>query len=323
MKLETEADSFEWLWAAKALAVVSAWNSLGLFDKLRAGPAFRRDLPGDPRALAITIPILAHVGLLATDGERIALTAAAERLVDQHAMPTDRNLVMLRDLGRFAELLRDGGPAKDDEGRSKATRGGTVDDVQATERFLDMLYRLSEPAAKATFTWLGRELVPGGAVLDLGGGHGRFARTFADAGHTVTLFDQPHVVALAKKRHGDALRYLEGDFHEVSSFGGPYDLVLMCNIVHGESPSANASIVSRAAAGLRSGGRLAIEDMFIDEHEQNPPSAVFFGLTMLLYTEKGESPTVRRAKEWLSSTGLVDVRMTALDSHQIISARKP
>jgi len=107
---------------------------------------------------------------------------------------------------------------------------------------------------------------PQSAVLDLGGGHGRYARAFADAGHTVTLFDQPAVVGLARKRHGEALRYIEGDFHEADSFGGPYDLVMLCNIVHGESAAANASLVARAARSLRSGGRLAIRDMFLDEH---------------------------------------------------------
>jgi hypothetical protein len=60
MKLETELGSIEWVRAAKALVVVSAWNSLGLFDTLRAGPALRRDLPVQPRALAVTLPILAR-----------------------------------------------------------------------------------------------------------------------------------------------------------------------------------------------------------------------------------------------------------------------
>jgi SAM-dependent methyltransferase len=322
MKLETERDVNEWVWAAKALAVVSAWSGLGLFERLRAGPVRRADLPADPRALATTIPVLVHLGLLAADEERVALTQTALRLLSERAMPTDRNLAMLGDLGRTLDVLREGGPVRDDQGRSKGTRGGTVDDPVSTERFLDWLYGVSEQPARSTFDWLAPGLPAGGSVLDLGGGHGRYARVFADAGYKATLFDQPQVVPLAQKRHGDALQYIEGDFHQVETFGGPYDLVLMCNVVHGESFEANASLVARAALALRAGGRVAIRDMFVDEHGQDPASAVFFGMTMLFYTEHGTSPNVRQVHDWFARAGLVDFRMIVSETHQILSARK-
>ncbi len=323
MKLETEEDANGWLNAAKALAVVSAWSALGLFEKLQAGPVRRGDLAADARAVATTLPVLLHVGLVTTDGDRVALTSRGARLLSERAMPSDRNLVSLRDLSRMAEVLREGGPVRDDQGHSKGTHGGTLaHDAAHTERFLDMLYRLSEASARSTLGWLGPALPAGAAVLDLGGGHGRYARAFADAGHTVTLFDQPIVVDLAKKRHGDALRYIAGDFHQAETFGGPYDLVLLCNIVHGESSVANASIIARAAQSLRPGGCVAVRDMMLDEHEQNPSSSVFFGLTMLFYTEEGRSPTVRQVEGWFTAASLGDVRIIVDEGHQIAIGRK-
>jgi 2-polyprenyl-3-methyl-5-hydroxy-6-metoxy-1,4-benzoquinol methylase len=322
MKLETERDADEMLNAAKAIAVVSAWSELGLFDRLREGPVRREGLGVDARALAVTLPVLAHLGVIATDGTRVSLTPAGERLVRERAMPTSRNLVSLRDLSRMTDVLRDGGPVKDDEGRSKATRGGTTSNPVETERFLDMLYRLSEGPAKQTYTWLAPGLPQKASVLDLGGGHGRYARAFADAGHAVTVFDQPEVVALAKKRHGDALAYVAGNFHEVEGFGGPWDLVLMCNIVHGESAGQNASLIARAAKSLRPGGRVAIRDWFLDEHGSDPKHAVFFGLTMLFYTEQGTSPSVRDARAWLEQAGLVGFELLAVDTQQLAVARK-
>ena len=322
MKLEGEQDLTEWAWSAESLAVVSAWNALGLFDRLRKGPMRRAEIPADARAVTNTLPVLAHLGLVATDGERVALTPIAERLMDARALPTERNLDMLRDLGRMVDVLRDGGPVHDDKGQSKGTRGGTVDDPVRTERFLDMLYRISEGAARGTFEWLAPDLPKRGAVLDLGGGHGRYARAFADAGHDVTLFDQPPVVQIARKRHGDALKYSEGDFHEVESFGGPYDLILLCNIVHGESDAANASIVKRAAKSLNAGGRIAIRDMFLDERGRDPASAVYFGITMLLYTDHGTSPTARGTEGWMKAAGLGEVKTIVLDSHQIVVGRR-
>jgi SAM-dependent methyltransferase len=323
MKLETESDARELLDAAKALAVVSAWSSAGLFERMRSGPLRRAEIPGDPRAVATTLPILVHLGLVVSDGDRVRLTERAEQLLSQGAMPTEMNLTTLRDLSRMGEVLRSGGPVLDDQGRSKGTRGGTsTTDLQHTERFLAMLYRLSEGAARSTFEWLHADLPAKGAVLDIGGGHGRYARAFADAGHEVTLFDQSDVVTLAKKRHGDALRYLEGDFHEVASFGGPYDLVLLCNIVHGESAEANASIVARAAKSLRPGGRIAVRDMLLDEHEQNPASGVFFNVTMLFYTEHGRVPTVREVERWFAAAGLGATRLIVDQGYQLAVASK-
>lgn len=322
MKLETERDGIEWLNAARALAIVGAWTSLGLFEKLRAGPMLRADLPGDRRALDVTIPVLVHVGVLAADAERVSLTPTGARLLATNALPTGRNLDFLGDLSKMAQVISEGGPVRDAQGNKKATRGGTVSDPAQTEQFMNMLYRMSEEPAQSTFAWLSPSLPAKAAVLDLGGGHGRYARAFADAGHAVTLFDQPMVVELARKRHGDALSYIEGDFHQAETFGGPYDLIMLCNIVHGESPEANASLIARAAKSLRPGGRVMIRDMFLDEHEAHPPNAVFFGVTMLYYTEGGTSPTVNRARDWFTRAGLRDFQMAVFETHQMVMARR-
>lgn len=324
MKLASERDATEWVWAAKALAVVSAWSGLGLFDRMKQGPVRPSELGLDARAVATTLPVLIHVGLVSTDGDQIALTHSGERLLREGALPTDRNLDTLRDLGRMKDVLQKGGPVLDDRGQSKGTTGGTrADDLDHTERFLDMLYRSSEGAAKTTFDWLKTGLPKGGAVLDLGGGHGRYARSFADAGHPTTLFDLPHVVGLAKKRHGDALHYREGDFHTTADFGGPYDAILLCNVVHGESPEANASLVSRLAGHLRPGGRLVLKDMFLDELSRDPENAVFFGLTMLFYTEQGRSPSLVQARRWFSAAGLGEPQVVLLDTQQLVIGKKP
>lgn len=324
MKLETERDVNDWVWAAKAMAVVSAWNSLGLFEQLARGPVKVGDVRAEARAVKTTLPILLHLGLLASDGETLRLTETAKRLVNQRALPSERNLDWLGDLSRMKQVLEEGGPVKGADGKPKLTTGGTrADDVEHTERFLQMLYDMSEGPAQSTFDWVAPHLRARARILDVGGGHGRYSRVFADAGHEVTLFDFPHVVELAKKRHESALKYLVGNFHEVESFGGPYDAVLFCNIVHSESDEENAALVARAARSLCSGGQVVLRDMFLDEVGRDPENAVFFGLTMLFYTAKGSSPTFTRARGWLEAAGLERIATTLLDNQTLITGKKP
>ena len=323
MRLSSERDGIDWMWAAKALAVVSAWNELGLFQRMHREPIPLAALELEPRALATTLPVLLHVGLVVSDGQSLSLTSQGKKLLEEHALPSGRNLEWLRDLGKMAEVLRIGGPVRDEQGRSKGTTGGTrADDPEQTEKFLDMLYRSSEAAARAVYDCLSRDLPRGGRVLDLGGGHGRYGRAFADAGFSVTLFDLPHVIRISRKRHGDALEYVEGDFHQAESFGGPYDLVLLSNIVHSEPPAANATLIARLTASLRPQGRVAVKDMFLDELGRDPENAVFFGVTMLLYTEAGRSPSHREASEWFVGAGLGTPRTILLENQALLVGQR-
>lgn len=322
--IRTESDIDALLRATRALAVITAWHELGLFDALADGPRPLGELPADARALEISVPVLKHLGLLHSDGDRVALSRAARALWERGQMPTARNFEFLQDQARMLEVLERGGPIRGEQG-DKGTDGGTRgDDPEQTARFLDMLYRRSEDSARQVDEWLA-PLLPGDAsILDLGGGHGRYARLFADAGHTATLFDFPYVIDYARDRHGDALAYIGGDFREQDAdLGGPYDLVLLSNVVHGEPGEVNRQLVRRVAGVLAPGGYIVLKDMFLDQHGQDPENAVFFGLTALFYTRAGRSHPVEEARDWLTAAGLEQIHLTVLDGFQLVRGRKP
>lgn len=313
-------DIAELLRSAKALAVVTAWSELGLFAALAEGPKAIHELPADRRALEITVPVLKHLGLLFDTGDRIGLSTAAARLLREEQLPTSRNFDVLRGLASMDQVVRRGGPLSAED----TTDGGVVEDPQRAAHFLDMLYRSSLDSAEQVYRALSPLLPASARMLDVGGGHGRYCRRFADAGHTATLFDFPHVVEYARARHGEALGYIAGNFRDESvDFGGPYDLVLLSNIVHGEPDLQNRSLIGRLARTLAPGGRVVIKDMFLDEHGQDPENAVFFGLTMLFYTRAGQSPGVGQARGWLSEAGLVDPVLSTFDPFQLLHAHKP
>lgn len=321
--IQSERDVLELLYAAKALATIAAWSDRGLFDALAEGPKTLDALDGDPRALATTAPVLAHLGLLVGDGHRYDLSNEARALHAAGELPTGRNLAYLRELSRMDEVLAEGGPVAGDDGAPRLTSGGvTPDDPEATRRFLDMLYRTSEVSAGRVLEWTQPRMRAGAAMLDIGGGHGRYARTFADAGFPATVFDMPLVVDLARERHGDALSYLTGDFHTCEGFGGPYGAILLSNIVHGESGAQNADLVRRCHAALEPGGVLVLKDMFIDEQGRDPQNAVFFGLTMLFYTRLGRSYDLAEVNRWLAAAGFGAPEIAVLETHALVFARR-
>lgn len=322
--IRTEDDLVALRRAAEAYAVVAGWQKLGAFAKLADGaPRPLAELGGDPRALAITAPILVHLGLLVGDGERYALSPAARELARSGALPGAAALDTFGDLSRLDAVLARGGPARRDDGSSKATTGGVREaDVAASRAFMQALYRRSEHSARATAEWLAPRMPAGGHLLDLGGGHGRYARELADRGFRATIFDKPLCVDLARELHGDALAYRAGDF-ERDDLGGPYDAVLASNIVHGCSPDENRALVARLAAALRPGGFLVVKDMLIDDAGEGPENAALFGLTMLLYTDGGRSYRFDELAGFCRAAGLAMDGRATFESFALVFAKKP
>jgi SAM-dependent methyltransferase len=324
MHIQSEHDFDRLARAAKLLAVAAAWTELGLWDELarRKEPVALKDLPGDPRALEICAPVLAHAGLLEGGRDRWMLSAQGRALAAQGALPTRQTFEWLSDLTQLPRMLRDGGAALDPEGRPRITSGGVrPDNREATKAFLEMLHRRSGGSADTSALWLTTRIAPGAHVLDLGGGHGRYAQAFVARGFRATLFDFPLVVDLARERHGDTIAYRAGNFHQ-DDLGGPYDAVFLSNIVHGESPAANASLMARVARALAPGGVVILKDMFIDEQGRDPENAVFFGLTMLFYTAAGRSYSIADVAQWCAAAGFEPPETVVAETFSLVFARR-
>src|SRR5690606_27911854 len=117
----------------------------------------------------------------------------------------------LRDLPR---ALRSG------EAHQETVGGVVLDDVEDRQRFLAGLRRRSlasgpEAASLVRAAWRRQHVTDRPPrVLDLGGGHGFFAATFAAAlpGAEVVLFDQPVVEPHARALSGDGFAIRTGDY---------------------------------------------------------------------------------------------------------------
>lgn len=90
---------------------------------------------------------------------------------------------------------------------------------------------------------------------------------------------------------------------------GRYDVVWYSNVLHIYSPEQNWAVFRRVYAALASGGRPIIQNAFLqDSNGLYPEEASLFAVSMLLYTERGNTYSRRETVERLRDAGIVRIR---------------
>lgn len=97
-------------------------------------------------------------------------------------------------------------------------------------------------------------------------------------------------------------RFLAGDAF-VDELGGPYDLALVANVVHLFGEVRAIELLTRVAADLRPGGRLALIDVIPDGAGPSRRAAVH-DLSLLLRTRDGTLHSFSSYGRWLQRAGL-------------------
>ena len=211
------------------------------------------DAGGDPRAFRVLLDALTALGLLAKRGETYVNTEVADRYLVPGRPDYAGDQLVVDDLcwemwGRLEETLLQGKPAVGDSIFQEG-QGGEV-----AERLLRGLHRDAVLIAPALAKAL--PLAEHTAVLDVGGGAGAYALSFArDYPHLrATVFELPKAAALARENVaawglGDRVGVVEGDFL-LDELPSGHDFIFMSNILHGQGPEENAALferISRAA----------------------------------------------------------------------------
>jgi cyclopropane fatty-acyl-phospholipid synthase-like methyltransferase len=97
-----------------------------------------------------------------------------------------------------------------------------------------------------------------------------------------------------------------GDFNR-DSLGGPYDLVLMSDILHYQTDESNEALVGKVFAHLAPGGRLVIKDRFLDEAGTGPAWTTAFAVHILVNTQEGGCYRTGDAIRWMAKAGFVSI----------------
>lgn len=191
------------------------------------------------------------------------------------------------------------------------------------EKWVDARPQRDETEVKA-FIWgmhaIARDLAPTVAakldlkgvhhLLDLGGGPATYAITFAQANPklTATVFDLPMPLEIAREniaKNGlaDRVQTLAGNFLE-NDIGAGYDFIWVSQILHSHDERQCKLIIAKAVAALNSGGRLAIQDFYLNPDGASPTGAAMFGVHMLAVTPRGRAYTHGEVAEWMQEAGL-------------------
>lgn len=156
------------------------------------------------------------------------------------------------------------------------------------------------------------------AILDLGGGEGRFLEHVARAcpNPRLTLFDLPAVAARARDRFGRAglaarIDTVGGSFLDDALPGG-HDLITLVRILHDHDDEPVLTLLTAARAALADGGRLLIAEPVSGRVPGARIADAYFGL-YLLAMGSGRARDVAEHRALLRRAGFARARV--IDTH--------
>ena len=266
-------------------------------------PSLAKRLHVSERGLSILCRNLAMAGILKKKGStyrnsRLGATA----LNANHSAYRGGYLDLLKthwmDWVRLQESVRSGLPIDHD----------VPDSPEWRRRFtLAMHHRTLEIAPV-----IAAQVPLGGAktLLDLGGGPGTYAMAFLanNPGLRAAVCDRESALDVAREiaathRAGRRLSYVPLDFSK-EPIPGSYDVIWYSNVLHIYSPEDNQAIFRKVLAALTPGGKFIIQDAFLHDREGLfPAEASLFAVSMLLFTEGGDTYSKSETTEWLRASG--------------------
>jgi len=298
---------------------------LDLFSALDGKPKMAKEVAGRIGAheptLALLLNALVALRLLTKEGELYGNSSAAEKHLVRHSSQYIGHLLVLHDAewnnwGKLEATIR--------TGRRPVDRHVFETDPELGSNVLAVLHRIgrqSGPDLAKRLKLSGRE-----RLLDLGGGAGTNAIAFCQVYPELTaaVFDLPATLRVTEKTVKDAglesrIVLLAGDFNK-DGLGGPYDIVLMSDILHYQTFESNAALVGKVFAHLAPGGRLVIKDRFLDEAGTGPAWTTAFAMHILVNTQQGSCYRTSEAMSWMTKSGFTSV--TELEKTAVVQGLK-
>ncbi len=262
---------------------------IGLFDALSRGSLSGRQLARkincSERGVLCLTDALLGIGLLSRNGNQLALTRrTADLLLTSGSNSVTQMLLHQKRLyDRWSKLnqsVRAGKPV------SQSATGPA-----ARKRFLAAMIDGSRPSIATMMKLI--DFSKCCSFLDVGGGAGAYPIALIDQYPRMqaAIFDTPETIAAARgflKTRGleKTILTLSGDARS-DKLGGPYDMILISNVLHIFGPNDIVRILRNMRRSLARGGRILVKDFFLSSNRRGPEFASLFSLNMLVSTEAG------------------------------------
>lgn len=202
------------------------------------------------------------------------------------------------------QLLKDGIPI------------AKMDSVEQSEeqykKQVTALAWMMKPAAEAAAMMLGIGKSRRGVnILDVGAGSAVWSLTFAqrDPDTKVTALDWPAVLKIAVASAEDMgikerFHILPGNYHEVKLADEIFDMAIVGNVTHIETPEGNQALFQKLYRALKPGGEIVIFDVMPGQEEGNL-ARTLYALGLALRTEKGQVYSREELEHFLQQTGFI------------------
>ncbi|HSF68220.1 MAG TPA: methyltransferase [Nitrospiraceae bacterium] len=288
-----------------------------------------REMKVSERGLAILCRNLAMAGLLEKRGETYRNSRLSATALNGHHPDYRGDYLRLitnhwAEWGRLLESVKSGLPLGHD----------TPEEPDYRRRFTWAMHQRTLETAPKIAAQI--NLSRAQTLLDLGGGPGTYAMAFLAKNPALraTVCDRPAALDVAKEiasthKAGARLSYMPLDLL-TDDIPGTYDVMWCSNVLHIYSPQDNQSLFRRALAALNPGGRLLIQDAFLHDKEGLfPEEASLFAVSMLLFTDRGDTYRATETSSWLIDAGFERVRVLRMKKGTedweggILEARSP
>jgi 2-polyprenyl-3-methyl-5-hydroxy-6-metoxy-1,4-benzoquinol methylase len=297
--------------------VVGVAQKLGVFGVLLRQPAtagrVAEELELEVSGTRLLCENLAGLDILDQDGHTFSLAKRARKWLDPASDAyigtwLEHTVSYWEWYADLERLLRDGG--------SFEIHREPAEDEEYWRVYITGQYELARLSAAevAKKVRLPREPT---ALLDVAGAHGWFAAALCRRHPTLTatVVDLPgsarvgrQIIAAAGM--SDRVAHRDGDMFS-SDLGGPYDGVLVFDIIHHLQPEQAESLLARLRAAMKPGATLAVLDMFRNDATRQRASAASLGLFFHL-TSGADLPSPADLSDWMRRAGFSAPRRTKI-----------
>ncbi|MDP3296224.1 MAG: methyltransferase [Thermodesulfovibrionia bacterium] len=298
---------------ARVLLTANNYRVFDYLKKQKAAAGLAKDIGADKRATEILLDALTGLGLLKKQKAQYKNSSLASQFLVSGSPYYQGDII------RHADTLW-----QNWSGLDNVVKTGKPHHVSHDHRaFILGMHNLAVLKADKVLKAVGLKGVK--EALDLGGGPGTYTIEMAKKGISVTIFDTPETIEIAKeviKKSGvKNINFLQGDFL-ADDFGRDYDLIFISQILHAYSEDDNIMVLKKCRNALNKNGRIVIQEFFIDKDRTHPVQAALFSINMLANTSGGRCYSPEEVKRWYLKTGFRKIQKQLLADSVLISAEK-